>query len=101
MALKSIIELDQFASATILPSGYRFKEWTPGNTVILVPNIGSSGPTYYDAALAAIERSDGKYATFELNRIPPQTPEMQRGIIYLSVAELAAAVDKAIEQLAA
>lgn len=98
---KAYAEFGKLVDAIILPDGYRFHEWTPGNTIAPVP-VTVENPTaqYYDTYMAALEGPNGKYVPFEISYLA-RTPKMERGLLYIGVAELAQAVDKAIEKLEA
>ena len=96
--MKVLTEFESFAQYVKLPDGFKFHEWTKDIPVILPVLFDPSKPqTYYDAGMMAIERiSDGKFLPFEISN-----QKQELGRIFLSVAELAEAVDKALTELQA
>jgi hypothetical protein len=93
----SFIELEVFDTCAKMPDGLRFKEWSPGNTVAHVINKDGSST---DTLLVAIERiSDGKFASFEIISLKNEDGKLEPGLLYVSAAVLANAVDQAIAEL--
>src|SRR5208283_102097 len=92
------IDFETFIEKAQLPDGLRFKEWSPGCKIALNPT--SEGAVYVDAHVAAIERiSDGALARLEVTRLAATEQSSVPAILMVSAAEMAAGVDKAIEEL--
>jgi hypothetical protein len=94
--VKALIRASVFADSVKLPEGLRFKEWSPNVLLVASPPASQNPQTYFDSTMMGIERtSDGRYASFKISNLKQKFGEE----IYISVVEVAIAVDKAIAQL--
>ena len=98
--MSEAIEIDQFVAETVLPDGFRFKEWQPDCFLELKPeNVGQ----YLNTALFAIEKiSDGALSTFELSYLHLgniKDKDFQLGKQMVRRVDMEIAVAKAIAEL--